>query len=150
MPAVTRAHRLLAATALGLLAACGGRPAGSPSPATPEATIELFLDAANAGELGRMESYWGTREGPNTVTRRIQGEERLQRLTIMQRLLRSDSRRLVSSDNTQPERPVRVYELAQGGRRAQVPFTCVPSRLGGWLIQEIGLEAAMPAPGPRN
>jgi len=151
MPAVTSAHRLLTMLALGALASCRGpNPRGAPSPVTPEAAIEQFLDATNAGDLERMATLWGSEAGPSNVTNQIPARDRVQRLTIMHRLLRNDSRRLAGSDNTQPSRPVRTYEIVQGTRRFQVPFTCVTSRYGGWLIQEIGLEAAMPTAGPRN
>jgi len=148
---VTIAHRTIAAAALGLLLGCGGQHvAAAPSPSTPEATIELFLDAANAGDLDRMATLWGTAEGSSAATDKPPLAERNQRLTIMQRLLRSDARRLVSAENTVPSAPVRSYEITQGTRRFVVPFTCVPSRFGGWLVQEIGLDAAMPTAGPRN
>jgi len=151
MPTVTIAHRTIAVAALGLVLGCGGQhPAAAPSPATPEATIELFLDAANANDLDRMAALWGTEQGSSAVTNKPPLTERNQRLAIMQRLLRNDSRRLVSSENTNPALPVRSYEITQGTRRFVIPFTCVTSRYGGWLVREIGLDAAMPTAGPRG
>ena len=151
MRTVTIAHRSFAVAALGLVLGCGGRPStAAPSPATPEATIELFLDAANANDLDRMAHLWGTEHGSSAVTNQPPLEERNQRLTIMQRLLRNDGRRLVSSENTVPTAPVRSYEISQGERRFTVPFTCVASPYGGWLVSAIGLDAAMPSAGPRR
>lgn len=151
MPTVTIAHRTIAVAALGLILGCGGQhPAAAPSPATPEATIELFLDAANANDLDRMATLWGTEQGPSATTNKPPLAERNQRLAIIQRLLRSDSHRLASTENTVPSAPVRSYEITQGTRRFVVPFTCVTSRYGGWVIKEIGLEAAMPTAGPRS
>jgi len=148
---VTIAHRTLAVASLGLVLGCAGRAGDvAPSPATPEATIELFLDAVNAGDLDRMATLWGDERGPSSATNRIPRAQRAQRLAIIQRLLRSDGRRLVSSENTMPAAPVRTYELSQGTRRFSVPFTCVPSPHGGWLIREIGLDSAMPSGGPRR
>ncbi len=148
---MTIAHRTFAVAALGLLLGCAGRSADvGPSPASPEAAIELFLDAANASDLDRMADLWGDERGPSSATNRIPRDQRAQRLAIMQRLLRNDGRRLVSSENTLPAAPVRNYELTQGSRRFTVPFTCVPSPHGGWLIREIGLDAAMPSAGPRG
>jgi hypothetical protein len=151
MPTVTIAHRTFAVAALGLVLGCS-RPqaAAPPSPATPEATIELFLDAVNANDLDRMATLWGREQGSSAATGEPALEERNQRLAIMQRLLRNDSRRLVSSENTIPTAPVRSYEIVQGERRFVVPFTCVASRHGGWLINQIGLDAAMPTAGPRS
>lgn len=151
MPTVTIVHRTLAAAALGLVLGCAGHSADvSPSPASPEATIELFLDAVNASDLDRMAELWGDERGPSSATNRIPRDQRAQRLAIIMRLLRSDGRRLASSENTLPAAPVRNYELTQGSRRFSVPFTCVPSPHGGWLIREIGLDAAMPSAGPRS
>ena len=149
MTSMTIPHRLLiTAGVLGLLA-CGGHPNVAPAPATPEATIEAFLDAVNASDLERMAGLWGDERGPSTISKKLSDEERRQIMTIMQRLLRSESRRLASSNNTTPARPVRTYELTQGSRTFQVPFTCATSRYGGWLVADIGLDAAMPAAGPR-
>ena len=148
MTSMTIPHRLLlTAGTLGLLAC--GHPNVAPSPASPEATVAAFLDAANAADLDRMASLWGDERGPSSASRKLSVEERRQIMTIMQRLLRSDSSHLVSTNNTAPTRPVRTYELVQGARRVQVPFTCAASRYGGWLVADIGLDAAMPSAGPR-
>jgi len=109
-----------------------------------------FLDAANANDLERMAQLWGNERGSSAVTNRPPLEERNQRLAIMQRLLRNDGRRLVSSENTVPSAPVRSYEISQGERRFTVPFTCALSQYGGWLVSGIGLDAAMPSAGPRR
>ena len=152
MPIVTIAHRTIAVAALGLVLGCGGRSgtAAAPSPATPEATVELFLDAANANDLDRMAALWGTEQGSSAATGQPPLEERNQRLAIMQRLLRNDNRRLVGTAATVPTAPVLSYDITQGQRQFTVPFTCVASRHGGWLIREIGLDAAMPTAGPRT
>ena len=49
--------------------------------------------------------------------------------------------------NMTRRRVVLTVALSQGTRRVAVPFTLVPSRAGGWLIREIGLDAAMPSQG---
>src|SRR5262245_1920352 len=136
MTSMTIPHRLLlTAGALGFLAC--GRPSVAPAPATPEATIEAFLDAANAADLDRMASLWGDERGPSTASHKLSVEERRQIMTIMQRLLHSESRRQVSENNTSPTRPIRTYELVQGTRTYQVPFTCATSRYGGWLVADV-------------
>src|SRR5512135_162527 len=107
MPTVTIAHRTIAVAALGLILGCGGHhPAAAPSPSTPEATIELFLDAVNANDLDRMATLWGTEQGSSAATNKPPLEERNQRLSIMQRLLRNDSRHLASTASTVPSAPV--------------------------------------------
>jgi hypothetical protein len=148
MRAVTFSHRLPAIVGALVLTACGGsRPPANvtPAPDRPAATVEMFLAAADSNDLDRMASLWGDEDGPSNVSNKIPREERNQRLQIMQRLLRSDQRRITVSDTTVPGRPVVTAHLTQGSRRFTVPFTCVQSRRGGWLIREIGLESAMPA-----
>jgi len=147
MRAVTFSHRLLAIVGVFALTACGGsRPPANvtPAPARPDATVEMFLAAADSNDLDRMASLWGDESGPSNVSNKIPAEERTQRLQVMQRLLRSDQRRVVLSDTTTPGRYLVTAHLTQGNRRFSVPFTCIQMRAGGWLIREIGLESAMP------
>jgi hypothetical protein len=151
MAAVTFSHRHLVIAGLVTALACGGqRVAVAPLPASPEATVEGFLAAVNDADLERMAGLWGDERGPSNVTNRIPRAQRLQRLTIMQRVLRHDNRRVVASDAANSREAVLRVELTQGTRRFTVPFTCVASRTGGWLVRDIGLEAAMPAASPRS
>jgi hypothetical protein len=146
---VNLTSRIILTAGLGALLACGRRVDVAPAPDTPGASVEAFLDAANAGDIERMAGLWGDERGPSNVSNVISADERVRRLQIMQRLLRSDGRRLLSTSNASPERPVLTYELRQGTRRFNVPFTCVTSRYGGWLVREIGIDAAMPSAAPR-
>ena len=134
--------------ALATIVACGGRRANfAPSPATPDQTVEQFLAAVNATNLEQMSMLWGDEKGPQGVTNSMPQEQRIQRLTIMQRMLRSDTHTITATDATDPSKRVLSVAMAQGTRRFTVPFTLVTSRAGGWLIKEIGLDAAMPSPG---
>jgi len=148
MRVVTFSQRhLVIALFLGLIG-CGGRQpqiAAVPAPDRPEATVDEFLTAANRNDLDRMAMLWGDADGPSSVTNKIPLEQRQQRLQIMQRLLRNDSRTLTVTDSNQAGRRVVSASLLQGTRRFVVPFTCVTARTGGWLINDVGLEAAMPA-----
>lgn len=152
MAAVTFSLRHLVILGLGATVACGGRRTGvvAPAPPTPEATIEQFLTAANAGDLEGMAMVWGDERGPSAVTNVIKRDERQRRLTIMQRLLHSDNHTITATDHSNMARPVLTVAMSQGTHRFAVPFTLVRSRGGGWLINEIDLAAAMPQAGPRQ
>ncbi len=67
----------------------------------------------------------------------------------MQRMLRHDQHRIVGTLAASSRRLVLQVELARGTERATVPFTLVTARTGGWLVQEIGLDQALP-PRPRT
>ncbi len=150
MAVVNFPHRHLVILAVASAVACGGPHANvAPSPATPDQTIEQFLTAVNASDLDQMAMLWGTQRGPEGVTHSRPDAERIQRLTIMQRMLRSDSHMITATDATDPSRRVVSVAMTTGTRRFVVPFTVVPTRAGGWLIQEIGLDAAMPSSGTR-
>ncbi len=145
-------HRLLVPSAVAALLACGGRPVTPTVPlgATPDATVEAFLDAVRSSNLAAMAGLWGDERGPSNVTNRIPAAERERRLVIIQRVLRHEERRIAGTDAQLPAQPVVRVELVQGGRRFTVPFTLVQVRRGGgWVVREIGLDAAMPAARPR-
>lgn len=147
-------HRFLVIAALLTLPACAGRnvPAGPPAPASPEEAVTAFLSAVNGADLQRMAVLWGTERGPSTVTVR-DPRQREQRLVVMQRLLQHDSARFVPAPSPSVPPPGRQFlsvELTRGPRRAVVPFTVVGQRAGGWLVENVGLEAAMALSGPRR
>lgn len=148
MTLVTFSHRNLVILMLGAVAACGGRtPATlSPAPDAPEATVEQFLAAVREADLGRMAELWGDERGPSIVSSRGSPRARQQRLTIMQRVLQNDEHRVVRTETpaSRPNWRVLHVELVREGRRFVVPFTLVIARTGGWLIQNVGIEAAIP------
>jgi len=122
----------------------------APAPAEPEASIAGFLAAAKAGDLGRLGELWGDERGPSNASNVIPAEERQRRLTIIARLLGHDEYRIAGWEPSAARRGRRVFqvELSREGRRAMVPFTLAPSRSGGWLVAEVGLDAAVPVSQP--
>jgi hypothetical protein len=145
MNVVTSSYRHLVIGLLALSAACGGRRASTvPAPSTPDQAVEQFLGAVNENNLELMANFWGDENGP---LRRYSESERRQRLQIMQRMLRSDNHMITATDASDPAKRILTVAMTQGSRRFAVPFTVVPVRSGGWLIREIGLDAAMPSAG---
>jgi len=145
--------RFPALVALVGLAAChsGARPAAVAAPAAPEAAVQAFLTAVDSNSIDQMAALWGDANGPPTDRRILR--EREQRLTIIQRLLRHDAFQFVAAPADAPAarqgRRLVWVELASGATRTTVPFTTVAQRHGGWLIENIGLEALMPSATPR-
>lgn len=156
MAFVTFSYRHLVIVGLAATVACGGGRTGGTSPAqgaaTPEAALELFLAAINAADLDQMAMLWGDQRGPEGLTHTMTNETRMQRLTIMQRVLRSDNHQITQTDTSDPAKRVLTVAMTQGTRRFAVPFTMVPMRAGGWIVNNIALDAAMPtgADGQRN
>jgi hypothetical protein len=152
---VAPSQRILAILALASLSAChagGPSPAVEPAPAAPEAAIQAFLAAVDSNDQGRMAALWGTDRGPSTVVIR-NAQERERRLAIMQRLLLHDAFQFVTGSagpTPRPGRRVLYVELRRDNRRATVPFTVVAQPSGGWLVENIGLEAVMPLANPRT
>ncbi len=146
MTSVRFAHGPAIVMAAAVLVACGGSRSTpqNPAPSAPAQTVAQFLAAANASDLERMASLWGDRQGPSNVTNTIPADQRQTRLTIMQRLLAADEHRVLRESNEPEGARVLQVELVRGTRRFTVPFTLVEARTGGWLINAIGLDAAMP------
>lgn len=140
--------------ALVTLSAChaGARPDAAPAPAAPEAAVQAFLAAVDSNAIDRMAALWGDANGPPTDRRILR--EREQRLSIMQRLLQHDAFRFVPapSGGSAPRagRQMVWVELHNGAMRTTVPFTVVGQRHGGWLVEDIGLDALMPTGAPRR
>lgn len=151
---MTPSRRFLAITALVACAACRAAPVlvVAPAPATPEATVTAFLSAVDSSAFDQMAALWGTDRGPSTVVI-PNAQERQRRIAIMHRLLQHDAFRFVPAPGpvtAREGRRVLHVELTRGDRRATVPFTAVALRSGGWLVEDIGLEAAMPIANPRR
>jgi hypothetical protein len=151
---VAPSRRSLAIAALVSLAACRAAPVlvVAPAPATPEATVAAFLAAVDSNAADRMAALWGTDRGPSTVVI-PNAQERDRRIAIMRRLLQHDAYQIVPAPGSVTVRAGRRMlhvELTRGDRRAVVPFTLVALRSGGWLVEDIGLEAAMPIANPRR
>jgi hypothetical protein len=152
MTIMNQLRRPVAIACAALLASCGGRPSAQavPAPEDPAQTVAQFLAAANAGDLERMASLWGDARGPSNHTNLDPPEVRRSRLQIMQRLLMSDQHRVLGTSEAPAGGRVLQVEIERGTRRFTTPFTLVRARTGGWLVNQIGLESAMPqVPGRR-
>lgn len=112
--------------------------------------MEQFFAAVATNDIQRMGELWGDRRGPSVTYMR--DEERTRRLVIMRRALTADEHRIVGSEVAPEAGAGRVLtvELVRGSNRAMVPFTLIELGTGGWLIKEIGLEAAFPRTSPRS
>ena len=151
---MTPSHRFLALAALITMSACRGtgNTVVQPAPAAPEAAVVAFLSAVDSNDIALMAQLWGTERGPSTAVVR-NAEERERRLVVIQRVLEHNAFRFVPAPHAllvAPGRRVLWVELSRGDRRATVPFTVVGERSGGWLVEDIGLEAVMSQPGPRR
>jgi hypothetical protein len=146
---VAPSHRFLAIAAILTQSACSGQGVrvSEPAPAAPEAAVTAFLAAVNSNDVARMAQLWGTDRGPSPVVIR-NTRERERRLAVMQQVLWHDAFRFVAAPSDQiapaPGRRILTVELTRGERRVSVPFTVVGRRAGGWIVEDIGLEAAMP------
>jgi len=152
---VAPSHRFLAIAAFLTLSACRGQAVrvSEPAPAAPEAAVTAFLAAVNNNDVDRMALLWGTDRGPSRVVIR-DTQERERRLVVMQRVLLHDAFQFLATPSDQvapaPGRRILTVELTRGDRRVTVPFTVVGQRAGGWIVEDIGLEAAMPLGNPRR
>ena len=152
---MTPSHRFFAIAAILTQSACSAQGArvGEPAPAAPEAAVTAFLAAVNSNDVARMAQLWGTDRGPSPVVIR-NTQERERRLVVMQRVLTHDAFQFLVAPSDQvapaPGRRILTVELTRGGRRVTVPFTVVGQRAGGWIVEDIGLEAAMPLGNPRR
>ena len=151
MPAVTLLRRSVVCVAALAFAACHGQTAPvAPAPLAPEQTLAQFLAAVNANDLASMALLFGNERGPSTISGHNSPATHRRQLEIMQHVLVTDSF-TVQTDELVPghtqERRLQVA-MMRGGRRIVVPFTLVVARTGGWLIQDFGLDAALPLATP--
>lgn len=147
---MTNSHRLFAILACAAIQGCGPGPEPLlPLPATPEATVQAFLQAARTDSVDRMAAYWGDEDGPANVSGKIPADQRQQRLQILQRVLRSDSAFVTAIEGRGSGARTVTMRVHQGARRFTVPFTVVRYR-DGWLVKEMNLDNAMPSAGERR
>ncbi len=130
----------VAALAVG---SCGGSSQYT-APTEPEAAIRGFLSAVQSNSLLAMGELFGTGRGP--AISYMDREELQKRLTIIQRYLNHDQFEILGPSNQgslsqSPDQRTVDVRLFRRGCAPVVPFTLVRYR-GGWLVQEIDLEAA--------
>ena len=115
-------------------------PAGrSPGPAL---AVERFLQAANANELETMMELFGT---SNRTIEQLDGRSMAERrMHLLSSLLRHDDFAIRGQRSV----PGRLYDAAtvdvdlqKGARTLRVPFTVVRRSGGGWIIEQVDVEA---------
>ena len=114
---------------------------GEFSAIAPQLSVERFLQAVNARDYESMAALFGTFDGP---VQRNWTELELQMATLAEILRHSDYR--IVSERREPGREHSTQRvgvaLTIGGRTfPNVPFLVVQSRDGGWLIEEIDVQA---------
>lgn len=128
--------------AAALLAACGGGSAPAVAPAnSSEMAIEQFMRAVADSNLAKMASLWGTPRGSAAETKQPADYER--RIVVMQAFLRGSLYRIVGGEPPSAEAQRRLVnvQLTRPDCVATVPFTTVRTSTGGWLVNQIDLDA---------
>ena len=120
--------------------ASGGGGSEPVAPASPEETVEQFLDAVSATSLETLAELWGTSRGP--AADRMEEGELLKRLGVIVVYLQHERYELTPSTDallrgTGNERRVRA-QLFRSGCTPVVPFTLTRWR-DRWLVSDIDL-----------
>ena len=131
----------------------------------PQLTVERFLQAANSRDVASMGRMFGTTDGPLMETGgtfgcmfkkigswfggsacRRRTDVELQ-LDAIARVLRHDSYRIAREEpvfgRSTPATRVLVDLTVEGVSVPNVPFLVVQGGEGRWLVENVGLEAAM-------
>lgn len=144
-----RSSILLLAAAV-LLSACGGaaRPATGAAPSgivatEPAAAVEQFLGFARQGRYVEMGHLFGTVRGP--IAEQQEAVRVARRMEALSMVLRHDSYTLtgVVPVAGRPEARRVLVQLRQGRQTVDVPFVVVQAPGGRWLVEVVGVEAAM-------
>jgi hypothetical protein len=139
------AFALLAATAT---AACGGTAATTPPPqgvapaAAPAQVVEQFMRLVASNDYTRMGSLFGTREGP--ITSRDPEPQVERRMYAIANILKNERFVIRAQEpipGRGPDAEQLVVQLTQNGRNVDVPFVVVRTAAGGWLVEQVDLEA---------
>lgn len=127
-----------------LAAACGGGAAPAPpGPATAADAVAGFLDAVRLADIKTMAEFWGDERGAAAAW--MAPDELDKRLAVVQRYLDHTAYRVVEGPVPVRGDPKRVsfrVELRRGDCVQVQPIDLVRARQGGWVIQDVHLEAA--------
>jgi cytochrome c556 len=143
MPGETLVIKARAMVLALLLAACGGGSA--PSEVTPKnsarGAVDAFMQAVADSNLTQMANLWGTAAGPAAKTRQPSDWER--RVEIMRAYLQNESHRVVSDTpaGSEARHSVQV-EIRRQLCTWVIPFTAVRLADGGWIVNQVDLNAA--------
>ncbi|HEX8905959.1 MAG TPA: hypothetical protein VF771_14005 [Longimicrobiaceae bacterium] len=136
------------AFALLAVAACTGAaatspPAGSPGPiGGPAQVVEQFMRLVSTRDYARMGALFGTREGP--ITGRDPAPQVERRMYAIADILQNERfviRAQQSIPGRGPDAEQLTVQLTRQGRSVDVPFVVVRTTAGGWLVEQIDLEA---------
>jgi hypothetical protein len=123
---------------------CGGRGVAPVTPVGgPSAVAAAFMQAVADSNLTQMGSLWGTNRGPAASTN--VPSNWAQRVVVMHAYLKGGTARVLGEADPSLSREDRrqvLVELTRRGCVKRVPFTMVRTRDGGWLVNEVDLNAA--------
>lgn len=126
------------------VAGCSSRPTVDvPTPTSPEAAVQRFMQAVDDRDMPVMGELWGSSErGP--AAQWMNPEELERRLAVMGVYLENDEWEILPLAYeplpTLTQRIVRV-RLMRSGCEYTVPFTVIPQG-SGWLINSIDIASA--------
>ena len=136
--------RSLAFVLLAAAAACGGRTGstGGVRPAgAPAQVVEQFMRLVAAKDYARMGAVFGTREGP--IASRDPQQQVERRMYAIAEILKN-TRFVIRGEQAIPGRSDAeqiTVQLTQEDRTVDVPFVVVRTTEGGWLVEQVDLEA---------
>jgi hypothetical protein len=122
---------------------CGGSSSG-PAPTQPSSTpagaVQGFMKAVADSNLAKMATFWGTANGPASLTKQPPDWQR--RIAVMQAYLKNDSFRLTADapGTDQVHRDLQV-EIKRQACTWSVPFVAVKSGQG-WVVTQVDISAA--------
>jgi len=127
-----------------LAAACGGGAAPAPpGPATAADAVAGFLDAVRLADAKQMGELWGDDRGGAVAW--MAPDELEKRLTVVQRYLAHTGYRIVEGPipvRGQTKQVSFRVEIRRGDCVRVQPIDVVRTRQGGWVVQDVHLEAA--------
>ena len=145
-----RTHSFYAVLLL-VLVACGGGagssgpvvPGVAPAPAgAPADAVERFMRLLAAKDYLAMGHLFGTAEGP--ITSRDPQQQVERRMFAIANILAND-RFVIRGGQGIPGRGPEVTQLTvqitQQGQAKDVPFVVVRTASGGWLVEQVDLQA---------